>query len=580
MPARKRTLESEEDESGEKPTKKAARKKPGPKRGKKVEDSDDEAEEDDSSEEEIVKKSSKKGAKKAAKKGAKKPGAKRGRKMEDSDDDDEEEDDSSEEEDTKKKSSKKSAKKATKKSAKKPGGKASKDKEEEEAFKWWEHEDDLDHPNGEKWLSLKHCGPIFAPPYEPHGIPIKYEGKTFTMTPAEEEVATMFAVMRESDYYKVAVFRENFFRSWIGILHKRAEGKKVQNLALCNFDAIWEWYLREREKKKSLTPAEKRANKLKVEEETAKYRYVLWDGRKETIANPAVEPPGLFRGRGKHPKQGNLKKRIFPEDVTINCEDVNNPPPPPTGTKWGSVICDKTVTWLAKWNDQNTGDVKYTMLDRSGTQKQRVDREKFEKARELKQIIGKVRANYEEGFKSKDQHRQQLSVAMYFIDILALRVGGDKSEEEADTVGCCSLRWEHLKLFTRDEGEKKQYLIHFDFLGKDSVRYVNDVEISKEVYGLVGQLMRGKDARQIQENQAQTRWQHGPRLLRGVAACSPCALFTDTFLSCCGSVEKGLHLMAFCDMPNMARVYCRRLSGWMAQVHMLCYPLAHTHQPK
>eukprot|EP01061_Rhynchopus_euleeides_P001747 TRINITY_DN1127_c0_g1_i2.p1 TRINITY_DN1127_c0_g1~~TRINITY_DN1127_c0_g1_i2.p1 ORF type:complete len:286 (+),score=107.29 TRINITY_DN1127_c0_g1_i2:156-1013(+) len=268
-----------------------------------------------------------------------------------------------------------SGEKPTKKAARKPSGKASKDKEEEATFKWWGPEDNHeDHPNGEKWLSLKHCGPIFAPPYEPHGIPIKYEGKTFTMTPAEEEVATMFAVMRESPYYNKAVFRENFFRSWIGILHKRAEGKKVQNLALCNFDAIWEWYLREREKKKSLTPAEKRANKLKVEEETAKYRYVLWDGRKETIANPAVEPPGLFRGRGKHPKQGNLKKRIFPEDVTINCEDVNNPPPPPTGTKWGSVICDKTVTWIAKWHDQINGDFKYAMLyRRPQTPKQRVE---------------------------------------------------------------------------------------------------------------------------------------------------------------------------------------------------------------
>ena len=34
---------------------------------------------------------------------------------------------------------------------------------------------------------------------------------------------------------------------------------------------------------------------------------------------------------------------------------------------------------------------------------------------------------------------------MWVIDILALRVGGEKGEEEADTVGCCSLRVEHLR---------------------------------------------------------------------------------------------------------------------------------------
>ena len=37
------------------------------------------------------------------------------------------------------------------------------------------------------------------------------------------------------------------------------------------------------------------------------------------------------------------------------------------------------------------------------------------------------------------------SVAVYFIDKLALRAGNEKdSDETADTVGCCSLRVEHL----------------------------------------------------------------------------------------------------------------------------------------
>ena len=31
-----------------------------------------------------------------------------------------------------------------------------------------------------------------------------------------------------------------------------------------------------------------------------------------------VEPPGLFRGRGQHPKAGSLKTRLRPEDITIN----------------------------------------------------------------------------------------------------------------------------------------------------------------------------------------------------------------------------------------------------------------------
>lgn len=31
-----------------------------------------------------------------------------------------------------------------------------------------------------------------------------------------------------------------------------------------------------------------------------------------------MEPPGLFRGRGDHPKMGQYKRRIYPRDITIN----------------------------------------------------------------------------------------------------------------------------------------------------------------------------------------------------------------------------------------------------------------------
>ena len=36
------------------------------------------------------------------------------------------------------------------------------------------------------------------------------------------------------------------------------------------------------------------------------------------VGNFRVEPPGLFRGRGEHPKMGKFKRRIYPRDITIN----------------------------------------------------------------------------------------------------------------------------------------------------------------------------------------------------------------------------------------------------------------------
>ena len=64
---------------------------------------------------------------------------------------------------------------------------------------------------------------------------------------------------------------------------------------------------------------------------------------------------------------------------------------------------------------------------------------------------------------------------MYFIDVLALRAGNEKGEDEADTVGCCSLRCEHVTL------EPPNFVI-FDFLGKDSIRYYNKVTVDEQVF--------------------------------------------------------------------------------------------------
>lgn len=63
---------------------------------------------------------------------------------------------------------------------------------------------------------------------------------------------------------------------------------------------------------------------------------------------------------------------------------------------------------------------------------------------------------------------------------LALRAGNEKEEgETADTVGCCSLRVEHITLHEQMDG--KEYVVEFDFLGKDSIRYYNKVPVSKKV---------------------------------------------------------------------------------------------------
>lgn len=58
------------------------------------------------------------------------------------------------------------------------------------------------------------------------------------------------------------------------------------------------------------------------------------------VGNFRVEPPGLFRGRGEHPKMGMLKRRIYPRDITINIgEGEEIPEHPYPGQKWKEVCC-------------------------------------------------------------------------------------------------------------------------------------------------------------------------------------------------------------------------------------------------
>lgn len=68
---------------------------------------------------------------------------------------------------------------------------------------------------------------------------------------------------------------------------------------------------------------------------------------------------------------------------------------------------------------------------------------------------------------------------------MALRVGNEKGSDEADTVGCCSLRVEHITLEAPD-------ILNFDFLGKDSMRYENSVEVPKKVFNNIKRFQQGK----------------------------------------------------------------------------------------
>ena len=158
-----------------------------------------------------------------------------------------------------------------------------------------------------------------------------------------------------------------------------------------------------------------------------------------------------------------LKRRVMPEDVIINCSKDSSFPKAPDGHKWKEVRHDNTVTWLASWTENIQNSIKYVMLNPSSKLKGEKDMQKYEKARSLKSRIDKIRADYVTDFKSKERRIRQRAVALYFIDKLALRAGNEKDEDQADTVGCCSLRVEHISLHPEKNG-KKQFIFNLFFV--------------------------------------------------------------------------------------------------------------------
>jgi DNA topoisomerase I len=77
---------------------------------------------------------------------------------------------------------------------------------------------------------------------------------------------------------------------------------------------MWEYFETKKEEKKKFTKEEKAIIKKEKDDLEAPYKTCFLDGRKETVGNFRIEPPGLFRGRGKHPKTGKLKVFFNPKE--------------------------------------------------------------------------------------------------------------------------------------------------------------------------------------------------------------------------------------------------------------------------
>ena len=337
--------------------------------------------------------------------------------------------------------------------------------------------------NNKQWTILKHNGPMFPDEYIPHKTPVIINNQKIILEPLAEEYATMYAKFINTEYITKPLFNKNFWKDFKPTLNTIDNTIKLEDI---DFSLIKKYIDEQKEIKASISENEKKQNKLKQQELDEPYQNCIIDGAQQKIGNYKIEPPGIFLGRGTHPKLGLIKKRVLPEDVTLNLsKDAPIPKPNISGT-FKHIIHDNNVIWLASWKDTITGKNKYIFTSLDSFFKSKSDQDKFDLARELKKKVNHIRSTYMEQLTSETLKSRQLASALYFIDHLALRVGTSKDTSvSSDTVGVTSLRVEHLSLLDNNN-------IKLDFLGKDSVRFCKKVSVPDSLYNNIKEFISNK----------------------------------------------------------------------------------------
>jgi len=205
-----------------------------------------------------------------------------------------------------------------------------------------------------QWTELRHNGPMFPPEFKPPNIPVIINNKEVILDPIGQEYAMMYAKYLDTKYIELNVFKKNFWKDF-------KLYAKTDSLDNIDFSLIKKYLDEQKEKIKNLNKEEKNKIKENMKSLEEPFKFCVIDGAQQNVGNYKIEPPGIFIGRGNHPKLGRIKKRIYPEDITLNLDKEAPIPKPLEGHKWGGIVHDKSVIWLATWIEEITNKNKYIL---------------------------------------------------------------------------------------------------------------------------------------------------------------------------------------------------------------------------
>jgi DNA topoisomerase-1 len=348
--------------------------------------------------------------------------------------------------------------------------------------------------------SLLHNG-IYVLPYDYKGFSVKIQGHTVKLSPKSEQMAIAWLKKTQSTLSPPdKIFQKNFMQEFLEQLKtenpaidflnsfssdylKKIETDNADNAgnAEIDFSEVAQYIEQEKLKKLNMTQSEKKQQalqrKTKREELKQKFGYAMVDGEKLEIANWTAEPSCLFAGRGDHPRRGKWKEGPKEEEIILNL----SPDSPRPAGNWKGIVWEPDKMYVAKWDDRLSGKIKYVWFSDSAFLKQNREKEKFKKAEKLGKQISTIEEHIIKNLDAKDEGRRKVATVCWLILKPNMRVGDEKDLGEADTVGAITLRPEHIAI----EGD----VLHFDFLGKDCVRWVKNVQAPPSVIQNIQQYM-------------------------------------------------------------------------------------------
>ncbi len=315
---------------------------------------------------------------------------------------------------------------------------------------------------------LSHNG-IIIPKYEPKGFHILFKGKKIDLTLEQEEMAIAWVRKLGTEYAEDKVFIRNFFGDFC-----KALGIGKAPPEDFDFSEIIKFVEKDRETKLNMPKEEKKKlaadRKVIREANKEKYGYAIIDGQRIELGNYMAEPSSIFMGRGKHPLRGKWKRGATESDIVLNLSPDSKVPP----GKWKHIVWNPAYLWIAKWDDKLRGKEKYIWLSDTSPMKQEREMEKFDKAGELEKKFELIQNHVIKNLDSDDVKKRKVATVCYLIDALSMRVGDEKDEDEADTVGATTLTPKNITICPGN-------LVKFDFIGKDYVKWEKELVLPENV---------------------------------------------------------------------------------------------------